>query len=120
MCPRSSMPRVSTMLRYTCNRSSRSSPASRTSFREPTGSALWAIATKPHSNDWGYSQTVGKAVKWLQEERRKVLGDWAAFCVECGAVRRWFEDFEAEVPTTCPQCGGAFMHRCGACGEPFS
>jgi ribosomal protein S27E len=63
---------------------------------------------------------VGKAVKWLQEERRKTLGDWAAFCVDCGAVRRWFEDFESEVPAECATCGGTFLHRCPACNEPFS
>ena len=38
---------------------------------------------------------MGKASDWLREERRKVLGDWAAFCLDCGAVRRWFEEFEA-------------------------
>ena len=49
---------------------------------------------------------MAKAADWLREERRKVLGDWVAFCLGCGAARRWFEDFEAEVPDTCPQCGG--------------
>ena len=63
---------------------------------------------------------MGSAAKWLQEERRRVLGDWAAFCVECGGVRRWFERFEAEVPTECPACGGTFLHRCPACEAPFS
>ena len=63
---------------------------------------------------------MGKAADWLREERRKVLGDWAAFCVDCGAVRRWFEDFEAELPARCGQCGGAIRHRCPACNEPFS
>jgi predicted RNA-binding Zn-ribbon protein involved in translation (DUF1610 family) len=63
---------------------------------------------------------MGKAAKWLQEERRKVLGDWAAFCVECGAVRRWFEPREGDVPAACPACGGAFVHRCPSCGAPFA
>jgi ribosomal protein S27E len=63
---------------------------------------------------------MGKATKWLQEERRKVLGDWAAFCTECGAVRRWFEQFESEVPVTCTTCGGTFVHRCPSCDAPFS
>jgi predicted nucleic acid-binding Zn ribbon protein len=62
---------------------------------------------------------VGKAAKWLQEERRKVLGDWAAFCLECGAAWRWFERFEAELPTECPQCSGRVLHRCPVCNEPF-
>ena len=63
---------------------------------------------------------MGKAAKWLQEERRKVLGDWAAFCAECGAVRRWFEGFEGDVPEACPACGGAFVHRCPSCGAAFA
>ena len=63
---------------------------------------------------------MGKAVKWLQEERRKALGDWAAFCIECGAVRRWFDEFEAELPKECPQCGGEIVRRCHACNAPFS
>jgi predicted RNA-binding Zn-ribbon protein involved in translation (DUF1610 family) len=62
---------------------------------------------------------VGKAAKWLQEERRKALGDWAAFCVECGAVRRWFEEFEAELPVECSQCGGEVLRRCRSCNAPF-
>ena len=62
---------------------------------------------------------MGKAAKWLQEERRKVLGDWAAFCLQCGAVRRWFEEFEGEVPAECPQCGGRILHRCPSCNAAF-
>jgi predicted RNA-binding Zn-ribbon protein involved in translation (DUF1610 family) len=63
---------------------------------------------------------MGKASDWLREERRKVLGDWVAFCLSCGAARRWFEEFEAELPGSCPQCGGAMLHRCPACSAPFS
>jgi rRNA maturation endonuclease Nob1 len=63
---------------------------------------------------------MGKAADWLREERRKVLGDWVAVCVDCGAARRWFEAFEAEVPDTCAQCGGTVARRCPACGAPFS
>jgi hypothetical protein len=63
---------------------------------------------------------VGKAADWLREERRKVLGDWVAVCVGCGAARRWFEEFEAEVPERCGQCGGAMLRRCPACSAPFS
>src|SRR5215472_3367582 len=44
MCPRSSTPRVTSMLRYTPSRSSRSRPASRTSWSDPTGPASLAIA----------------------------------------------------------------------------
>jgi predicted nucleic acid-binding Zn ribbon protein len=63
---------------------------------------------------------VGKAADWLREERRKVLGDWAAFCTACGGAQRWFEDFEAELPTECPACGGPLLHRCPVCTAPFS
>jgi DNA-directed RNA polymerase subunit RPC12/RpoP len=63
---------------------------------------------------------VGKASDWLREERRNVLGHWAAFCVDCGAVRRWFEEFEGDLPRACPQCAGAMLHRCPACNAPFS
>jgi DNA-directed RNA polymerase subunit RPC12/RpoP len=63
---------------------------------------------------------MGKASDWLREERRKVLGDWVAFCLQCGAARRWFEPFEAEMPAACPQCGGTLLRRCPSCGAPFS
>jgi predicted RNA-binding Zn-ribbon protein involved in translation (DUF1610 family) len=63
---------------------------------------------------------VGKAADWLREERRKVLGYWAAVCVECGSARRWFEEGEADVPERCPECGGAVLRRCPACGAPFA
>jgi len=63
---------------------------------------------------------MGKAADWLREERRKVLGDWVAVCLRCGAAQRWFEEFEAELPAACPSCGGELLHRCKACGAPFS
>jgi len=63
---------------------------------------------------------MGKAADWLREERRKVLGQWAAVCLRCGAARRWFEEFEAEVPATCPECGGELLRRCPTCDAPFS
>src|SRR5438270_10581332 len=120
MCPRSSIPRVISMLRYTPSRSSRSSPASLTSLSEPTGSASRAIAIGPNSNDWGYSPTVGKAGDWLREERRKTLGDWVAFCVSCGFTQRYFEQGAQQLPASCPGCGGEFRSQCPACGERFS
>lgn len=62
---------------------------------------------------------VGKAADWLREERRNVLGHWTAFCLDCGAAQRWFEDSEAEVAETC-SCGGRMLRRCPACSAPFS
>jgi len=79
-----------------------------------------AAAAGDRRDEGGYRQRVGKASDWLREERRKVLGDWVAFCLGCGAARRWFEEFEAELPDTCPQCGGELLRRCKACGAPFS
>ena len=63
---------------------------------------------------------MGKASDWLREERRNVLGHWTAFCLSCGAARRWFEEFEGDVPSECPECGGEMLHRCPACSAPFS
>jgi predicted nucleic acid-binding Zn ribbon protein len=56
---------------------------------------------------------------WIQEERRKTLGDWVAFCLTCGHTIRYFLEFEAGVPEACPQCGGELRHRCPACGAPI-
>jgi DNA-directed RNA polymerase subunit RPC12/RpoP len=61
-----------------------------------------------------------KTRNWIQEERRKVLGDWTAVCLDCGAARRWFEELEAEIPAACPTCGGEMIHRCPECAAPFS
>lgn len=63
---------------------------------------------------------MGKASNWLREERRKVLGQWVAVCVDCGHGARWFEEFESEVADVCPSCGGKLLRRCPACQEPFS
>ncbi|MFN2466845.1 MAG: hypothetical protein ABR521_01755 [Gaiellaceae bacterium] len=63
---------------------------------------------------------MGKASDWLREERRKVLGDWVAVCLGCGAALRYFEASEAEVPARCGQCGGEVRARCPECGGRFS
>jgi DNA-directed RNA polymerase subunit RPC12/RpoP len=63
---------------------------------------------------------VGKAADWLREERRKVLGDWVAVCLGCGAALRYFEESENELPAHCPQCRGQTLARCTACGARFS
>jgi predicted RNA-binding Zn-ribbon protein involved in translation (DUF1610 family) len=63
---------------------------------------------------------VGRASDWLREERRKVLGQWAAVCVQCGAAQRWFDEFESELAERCPQCGGELLHRCPSCNAPFA
>ena len=56
----------------------------------------------------------------IREERRKVLGDWTAFCLACGWAQRWFEELESELPASCPHCGGEMRHRCPSCDAPFS
>ena len=58
---------------------------------------------------------MGRASDWLREERRKTLGDWVAFCLACGHVQRYFEEFESELPPTCPACGGELRARCPSC-----
>jgi len=63
---------------------------------------------------------MSKASDWLREERRKTLGDWVAVCLGCGAAQRYFEEFEAELPAGCPQCGGEFRARCPECGARFN
>jgi rRNA maturation endonuclease Nob1 len=63
---------------------------------------------------------VGKASEWLREERRKTLGDWVAVCLGCGSAQRYFEDFEQELPSVCPQCGGEIRVHCPTCGARFA
>jgi hypothetical protein len=58
---------------------------------------------------------MGKASNWLREERRRTLGDWAAFCLGCGHVQRYFVESEAELGPACPACGGELRLRCPAC-----
>jgi predicted RNA-binding Zn-ribbon protein involved in translation (DUF1610 family) len=57
----------------------------------------------------------GSRRNWIQEERRKTLGDWVAFCLRCGHTLRYFPEEEAGLPATCPQCGGEVRHRCPGC-----
>ena len=63
---------------------------------------------------------MSKASDWLREERRKTLGDWVAVCLGCGFAQRYFDDWEAELPAACPQCGGEVRSRCPGCGARFS
>ena len=56
---------------------------------------------------------------WIQEERRKTLGDYTCFCLGCGSVWRYFLENEAELPAACPHCGGETRHRCPECAAPF-
>ena len=55
---------------------------------------------------------MGKASDWLREERRKILGDWAAVCLACGFAQRYFDESEDELPAACPQCGGELRSHC--------
>ena len=70
----------------------------------------------------GYSDLVAKPkTNPIREERRKVLGDWTAFCLACGFAQRWFEEIEAELPPRCPQCAGEMRHRqCQHRTQPFA
>jgi ribosomal protein S27E len=48
------------------------------------------------------------------------LGDWAAFCLGCGHVQRYFAEDEGALPAVCPTCGGELRVRCPACGAPIA
>jgi hypothetical protein len=63
---------------------------------------------------------VGKAADWLREERRKTLGDWVAVCLRCGFAQRYFDEWEQELPSTCPECTGELRAHCPACDARFS
>ena len=138
MCPRSSTARVMSMLRYIPRRSSRSSPASFTCCSVSTGSAsrtaMWAhpflgdgrpglyrlarrvdprLAT---GRTVRFGSAMAKAKRnWIQEERRRTLGDWVAFCPSCGHVVRYFEDLEDGAAAACPQCETELVARCPSC-----
>ena len=60
------------------------------------------------------------AAQRYKEERRKTLGDWAAFCLACGFVQRYVEEREAALPPACPQCEGELRTRCPGCGAQFA
>jgi len=57
---------------------------------------------------------------WIQEERRKTLGDWVAFCLTCGHTQRYFLEDEAALPQECPTCAGPLRHRCPSCEAPIA
>jgi predicted amidophosphoribosyltransferase len=57
---------------------------------------------------------------WIQEERRRTLGDWVQFCLVCGHTQRYFLEHERLLADACPQCGGELRHRCPACGAPIA
>ena len=56
---------------------------------------------------------------WIQEERRKTLGDYVQFCLRCGFTQRYFLEFEGSLPAACPDCMGELRNRCPTCGAPF-
>ena len=63
---------------------------------------------------------MSKARNWIQEERRKTLGDWVAVCLGCGSAQRYFEEFVDQLPASCPQCGGELRSQYPSCGARFS
>ena len=62
---------------------------------------------------------MGRAADALREERRRVLGTAVAVCLRCGAARRYFEEFESELPARCSACDGELLRRCPACTAPL-
>ena len=56
---------------------------------------------------------------WIQEERRRTLGDWVAFCASCGHTLRYFEEYAEALPPDCPHCGGELRARCPSCEARF-
>lgn len=67
-----------------------------------------------------YSPLVARPKRnWIQEERRKTLGDYVVFCLRCGFTQRYFLENEGELPGACPDCGGELRNRCPACEAPF-
>ena len=56
---------------------------------------------------------------WIQEERRKTLGDWVAFCLTCGHTLRYFLEDEVQ-EDACPQCAGELRYRCPSCSAPIA
>ncbi len=63
---------------------------------------------------------MGQRPDWLREERRNVLGHWAAFCCRCGHAQRYFAEREDELPALCPACAGELRARCPGCGARFA
>ena len=63
---------------------------------------------------------MSRARNWLQEERRKTLGDWVAFCLRCGFVQRYFDEYVDELPAACQQCGGELRSQCPNCSAHFA
>src|SRR5262245_14496050 len=63
---------------------------------------------------------MARASDWLREERRRTLGDWVAFCLECGHVQRYFSPDEPRLPAACPECGGELRVRCPSCNAPIA
>ena len=81
---------------------------------------------------YGYRMPPKKR-NWIQEERRKTLGDYTCFCLDCGAVWRYFLEGEGgaagRVPALrrrdappLPACSApfpsAFAVECEECGAP--
>jgi predicted nucleic acid-binding Zn ribbon protein len=75
--------------------------------------------TSPSGNDVSVTDAKRPRRNWIQEERRKTLGDYVVFCLRCGFTQRYFLEHEDELPVACPDCDGELRHRCPACTAPF-
>ena len=78
-----------------------------------------AVSTSPARAGGTVTRMPPKKRNWIQEERRKTLGDYTCFCLDCGSVWRYFLEGESELPDACPNCGGETRHRCPECSAPF-
>ena len=56
---------------------------------------------------------------WIQEERRKTLGDYTCFCLGVRLGLALLPRTRGRAAAACPHCGGETRHRCPECAAPF-